>query len=552
VAKNKDMKKVRLKNLNDWLALIVRQRWWVIATIVAFCGLTMLLALVMPKSYTSRTMILLQPRDIPSDFVKDLIGGNIDERLSSIEQTILSRTNLLKILDEYESQMPEYGNLNDERKVLKLRKRITIDFPSEQRRGVFLPTTNIMITYRNRSPELAQKITARLASLFIEQDNQTREEKVFGTAEFLEAEVKKVSDQLRQSEDALRILKQRYRYEMPSEQETNLRTLDRLQVQKTGNLEALDRYVTLQMNLERQISETPPVVYVETAGKTPIGTPLNPEVENYRKKEQEYKELLIKAKPDHPDARRLKAELDQLRAELPPDALAVTEKKPAPAPAASQPNPVYQSLTAQLRQLKTDIAIREREKQEIESEMDKYNQRIQNTPGVEQEMLAVTRTNEQLTKQHEELKKKLDDAKLAGSLESKQKGAQFAIIDPANYPLEPAPPGRLVILVIGFVLSLAAGIAVALAVSTLSQRVWTYHELERALEVPVLVEIPSMDTTTDTHLEFRRRLAHALLFLLCAGAYLGGIYYLYHRQSAVLHLLDPLIETIEERAAKQS
>ncbi len=51
------------------------------------------------------------------------------------------------------------------------------------------------------------------------------------------------------------------------------------------------------------------------------------------------------------------------------------------------------------------------------------------------------RTNEDLTKQHEELKKKLEDAKLAGSLESRQKGAQFAIVDPANYPMEPSPPG---------------------------------------------------------------------------------------------------------------
>ena len=93
------------------------------------------------------------------------------------------------------------------------------------------------------NPELAQKIAARLAALFIEQDSRTREDRVFGTADFFQAEVQKVADQLRLSEDKLRVLRQRYRYELPSEQETNLRTLDRLQVQKTGNIEALDRYV---------------------------------------------------------------------------------------------------------------------------------------------------------------------------------------------------------------------------------------------------------------------------------------------------------------------
>jgi polysaccharide biosynthesis transport protein len=533
------MKKSRLKNLHDYMALIVRRRWWVTGTTIALCGITALVALLMPGIYTSQTMILIQQRDVPSDFVKDLIGGNTDERLSAIEQTILSRTNLLKILNEFENQLPEYHNLNDERKVAKLQKRIQIEFPSERRRGVYLPTTNILISYRDRSPELAQKITARLASLFIAQDNQARENKVFGTAEFLEAELKKVAEQLSQSEDALKKLKQRYRYELPSEQDTNLRTLDRLQIQKNGNLEALDRFVTLQMTLERQISETPATISRASAAANPL-------LETYRKKELEYNQLVVKAKPDHPDVRRLRAELEELKKQIPPEEFTASEDKDN----VVIPNPVYQSLTAQLQQLKTDIAIREREKKWIENEMEKYNRRIQNTPGVEQEMLAVTRTNAELTKQHEELKIKLEQAKLAGSLESRQKGEQFSIIDAANYPLEPSGPSRLVILLSGFAISLAAGVAVAIGVNTLNQKIWTHHELERALEAPVLVEIPSMDTPTDVRGALRRKLAHAALFILFAGCYLGGIYYLYLRQSSVLHLLDPVIEKIEERAAQ--
>ncbi len=546
------MKKARLKNLNDYLALIVRHLWWVISTIVAIGGLMMLIAMIMPHSYTSRTLILLQPRDVPSDFVKDLIGENIDERLTAIEQTILSRTNLSRILDQYGNRMPELSGMNDERRIVKLRSRIVIAFPSERRQGRWLPTTNIQISYRDHNPELAQKITAQLALLFIEQDNRAREDKIFGTAEFLEAELRKVADDLRESEDKLRILKQRYRYELPSEQDTNLRTLDRLQLQKTANVEALDRLLTLQMNLERQISETPPAINTETAPRTAPAPAPNPLVQSYRQKELEYKELLTRAKPDHPDVRRLKAQLDQMRAEIPPEDLTASEPKTVAAPAKSEPNPVYQSLTGQLRQLKTDIAIREREKLQIESDMQKYSLRVQNSPVVEQEMQAVIRNNEDLTRQHEELKKKLEDAKLSGSLESRQKGAQFAIIDPANYPLEPSSPSPVIILLIGLLVSLAAGVGAAVAVNTLNQKVYTYHELERALEAPVLVEIPAMDTTSDARRDLRRRLAHGMLFLIFAGAYLGGLYYLYRLQSPVLRVLDPIIEKIEERTAKQS
>jgi len=544
------MKKSRFKNLHDYLALLVRRRWWVIIPAVALCGLSILLTLVFPKMYRSQTMILIQQRDVPDDFVKDLIGENIDERLKAIEQTILSRTNLLRIVNEFESRLPEYRSLNDERKVEKLRKRIAIDFPTEKRAGRALPVTNIIINYSDRTPDLAQKIAARLASLFIEQDNRARENKVFGTAEFLEAELKKVADQLHESETRLSALKQRYRFEMPTELDTNLRTLDRLQIQKNGNLEALDRFVTLQMNLERQISETPAMIPSETS-RTAAVVARNPKVEVYLKKEQEYQELIVKAKPTHPDVRRLKAELDQLKKEIPPEDLdAAQSKDPAqPGAPAMMPNPVYQSLTAQLRQLKTDIAIREKEKKWIEDEMAKYNRRIQNTPGVEQEMLTITRANQELIKQHEDLKSKLEQARLAGSLESRQKGAQFEIIDPANYPMEPSPPKPIVLLLAGFAISIAAGVAAAFVVDMLNQRVWTHQELERALEAPVLVEIPSITDPGAEKKVLHRRILHAAMLVVFTGVYLGGLYYLYVKQSALLRLLDPLIEKIAERAA---
>jgi polysaccharide biosynthesis transport protein len=548
------MKKSRLKNLNDIMALLVRRRWWVIITTIAFCGLSVLVALVFPKVYESQTMILIQSRDVPSEFVKDLIGGNTDERLSAIEQTILSRTNLLKILGEFEGRLPGYRGLNDEKKVAKLKKRIKIQFPSERRRGIYLPTTNILISYRDQNPELAQKITAMLASLFIEQDNRARENKVFGTAEFLEAELKKVADQLQQSEDVLKKLKQRYRFELPSERATNSQTLDRLQIQKNGNLEALDRYVTLEMNLEKQIAETPAMIASQTVVAHEGGgtEKKNPLIDTYLKKNQEYKELIVKAKPGHPDVRRLKLELDQLLQEIPPDELAAAQgKDPSgqPAPPTMIPNPVYQSLTANLRVLKTDIANREKEKNYIEEEMAKYNVRIQNTPAVEQEMQSVIRTNEELTKQHVELKNKLEEAKLAGSLESRQKGAQFEIVDPANYPLDPSSPPRILILLAGVCISFIIGIATALGVNSLNQQVWTQHELERALHAPVLVEIPSITSPADVRRTIRRRLVHAFTLIFFAGIYLGGIYYLYLKQATILRLLDPVIEKIAERAA---
>jgi succinoglycan biosynthesis transport protein ExoP len=547
------MKRLRLRGLHDYLALLVRRRWWVVICFVVFSALAVLLSMLFPKVFLSETMILIQPRDVPTDFVKDLIAGSTDERLSSIEQTVLSRTNLQKILDEFEDRMPGYRSLNNDRKIIKLKKRISIDFYSERRRGVYLPTTSFRISYRDQNPELAQKVTARLALLFIAQDSQARADQVIGTTNFLAKELEKVADLLTQSETRLKRVKEKYRYELPSELNTNLRTLEILQQRERTNLEDLDRHRTRRMTLDRQISETPSMITREATARPGVtgAAARSPLVEKYLKKEEEYKELRSKATAKHPDVQRLKAELDQLKKEISPEDLAAAlQAQPAQETGITMPNPAYQGLTDQLNQVKTEIDICEKEKKRIEEEMALLNQRIQNTPGVEQAMAEILRENAELMKQREDLMGKVQQAELAESLESNQKGGQFLIVDPANYPLEPITPAAPVIILAGLCVSLALAVVVAWVVDGLNPRVWTQRQLERLLETPVLVEIPSLASVSDIIRARRMKFVHALLIIMSGGVYMGALFYLYMKQSALLSLLDPIIEKLTDRITK--
>ncbi|NWG13272.1 MAG: hypothetical protein HXY20_07040 [Acidobacteria bacterium] len=549
-----DLQKSRLSGMQDYLALLVRRKWWLIIPFIALSGIAILISLIIPPVFVSDTMILIEPREVPPEIVPDMVTETTDERLNAIEQAVLSRTILLRVLSEFAGGLTDYRGLNDERKVAKIKKRIKLDFPDERRRGKYLPTSHFRISFRDPSPDIAQKVTSRLAALFIEQESRSRESQIFGTTDFLSGEIAKVAQHLKETEDRLKALKQRYRYEMPSELDTNLRTLDRLQVQKTGNLEALDRYTTMELNLERQLAETPALIaQVSAVARNQVtAPPPDPRVEVYKKKELEYKDLITRATGDHPDVKRLKAELDQLKSEIPPEAFA-EPKQPEPsaeAPSAMVPNPVHQKLTAQLREIKTEIDIRQREKSLIESEMAKYNERVQNTPRVEQEMAAIQRAYDDLTKQHEDLKTKLANARLAESVESHQKGAQFVVADPASYPLEPSAPNVPMLILLSLIGSLAAAVAAAWLADTLNKRVWTRSEAERVLEVPVLVEIPSIVLRSDLTAARMRKSVAAVVLFAGAAVYTGGLYYLYLRQTALLKVLDPLIERfIIERIA---
>ena len=541
--------KVGLTTSQDFLAMLVRRRWWVIVPFIALLLVAAVLTNFLPKSYISETLILVRPRDVPRDFVRDLIVGTPEERLKTIEQTVLSRTNLIQILREFADDLHELDRLNMDEKVVALRSHIKIDFTLEKDTRSEAPLSYFRISYRNQDPALAQKITSKLTSLFIEQDNQARETQVNGTTEFLASELSKVTDQLNDSEGKLKEVKSSKQYELPDERDTNLKALDRLGVDKKTNAEALDRQLTLRLNLEREISETS-----QTLPKpSPIvaAAAANPKVEEYRKAEQEYSELSLRYTPKHPDVQTAKARLDRIKEQIPQNLIAAASsdntKAPADASVAAPvdvPNPLYQKLTAQLEEAKTELGIRQKEKSWIDSEIGKYMRRVENTPRTEQEIAGVQRQTDDLKKQYEDLKTKLEQARLSESLESKQKGSQFQIIDPANYPLDPDKPDKKMVMLGSGAICLLLSVLIALVVDILRQKVWTRAQMETLWSVPVLIDIPEI--LTDADVAEKRKKTFTYLARSAAGVavYAVFLYGVYWKHIFLLQQLDPLLQKI--------
>src|SRR2546428_836616 len=396
--------RVGLEGTKDVLELVVRRKWWVVLPFVALSCAAGVLTYILPRTFVSETLILVRPRDVPEDFVKDLTAGSSEERLKAIEQTILSRTNLIEILKEFGDRLPEFERLNIEQKVLKLREQIKIDFALEKGNSRGLPLTYFRIAYQNQSPELALKIAGRLTTLFV-----------------------------------------------------------------------------------GPVATKPSV----SAAK----------VEEYLKVQKEYEEISAKYTPRHPEVQAAKALLERLKQQIPADVLAAASREETAENLTAalnntnnevDPNPLYQKLVGQLQEVKTEFEIRNREKAWIESEITKYSQRIENTPIAEQDIADALRQNEDLKKQYDDLRNKLAQARLSESLESKQKGSQFVIVDPANYPLTPAKPDKRLVFLAGEVISLLLSVAFVVAINIALKRVWRQSRAETFWGERVLVEIPGV------------------------------------------------------------
>ena len=80
-------------------------------------------------------MILIQPQRVPQNYVQSIVSTDTSERISTLSQQVLSRSNLEKLIGEFKLfQGVEYSNMYIEDKLKDLRKRITIDV-SRDRRG---------------------------------------------------------------------------------------------------------------------------------------------------------------------------------------------------------------------------------------------------------------------------------------------------------------------------------------------------------------------------------------------------------------------------------
>src|SRR6267378_7342346 len=106
---------------------IARRRWWILvvpAVIFAIGAYT--ISLFLASRYTSETVVLVEEPAVPESLVKPVIGGDVNQRLATMQEQILSRTRLQQIIEKFGLYRDEAGRVSTEDMVSSLRKSITV------------------------------------------------------------------------------------------------------------------------------------------------------------------------------------------------------------------------------------------------------------------------------------------------------------------------------------------------------------------------------------------------------------------------------------------
>ena len=530
--------------------LILRHRKWFILAIflIVACG-TGVVSYFLPNVYTSETLILVDPQQVPDDYVKPTVSGDVRNRLGTLSQQILSTTRLQRIIDTFNLYAKARKDSAQEEVITQMREDISIELIDQsgagQRRRGEDDLQAFKITYSGNEPRVVAQVTNELASLFIEENLKARERVATGTSEFIEDQLVQTEKQLEELEAKLRDFKLKHLGEMPDQQATNLQLLGQLQSRLQMVVDAQNRAEQQKSYLQAILAAQPAPDASSKAAETDAiqetsseaaDTPNPPDPERTDanlirlRNERRLAELLSRYGEDHPDVLRLKREVEETREIEQEAAREFRDAKAVPTPVQRQgaPLPVQrgqsiEALRAQLTALDSEIANQKKEQERVLQSIASYQRRVETVPIREQEVADLVREYEMSREHYSNLLAKGMSAREATQLEVRQKGERFTILDPAQVPEKPSRPDRILINLLGSIGGLALGVVLAFATEFLGFSITIPQQILAATGVPVLGVIPIILTGADRLQRRRWTIAGAatgLMAVLVAGALL--------------------------------
>jgi len=479
------------KYVEKYLEIALRRKWWIIIPFLLslLAGLTY--GLAAPRIYRGETTILIIPRKVPESYVRSIVQVSMQERLRTIQQQVTSRTNIEKIIEQYQIlNSPSESEMHVQTKVELFKKRISIKV---SKGSVFT------ISYIDKDQKDARDVTNTLASNFISENLRIREEQAIGTSNFLANELNSVKRRLEEKEELLKQYREKYMGAMPENLATNLNILGRLQNQ----LEQLDSNVMAAE--ERKLIIQQQVANMEMMQRKMVGTgqaDASVDADFFEASQFTDSSNLISLRnkltllerrytAKHPDVIKVKEMIAKIETEQ--TGPKVDQNEPGTESTGSVPELAFSIIDMLRPQLKqTDLEIRNLkvEIQKTRSQVKLYERRVEGTPEREQELLSLNRDYDNLKGLYNSLLNRKLEAEISLSMEKKQKGEQFRIIDPAKFPEYAIKPDINKILLLSLFLGLGLGCGLAFLMETLDTSYRTPDEIEEELQMPVLVSMP--------------------------------------------------------------
>jgi polysaccharide biosynthesis transport protein len=517
------------QSLDRIVALLIRRRWLIIGTVCTIGIATIVVLLQLPNRYTSEATILLVQQQVPERYVVPTTTSDLSQALDAVVQEVLSRPRLLGIIDEFDLYSKQKTRLTPEALIETVREDVSIK-PLTNQGQREMNAFNISFVADN--PQLAQAVTTKLTTLFIEQNLKTRADQAATTTVFLREQLDIAKTKLIEQEQRLKDFKMQYLGELPEQQQGNVNILGGLQNQLDNVMSNRNQaqqqklYLESLLGEQRRLGRRAALTGMSAGGQVVV-TPLEAAQRDLARLQTERRALLTVYTLQHPDVLKKNQEIivaQNVVSELHAARAAAIPDQPTNEAAASdsEDNFGIAQLRSQLQANSLEMDNLAKNEQKLRTEIEQYKGRLNLTPVREQQLTAMQRDYDLLRQHYGELLKKEQESQLSTNLEKRQEGQQFRLADPPTLPTRPSSPKRMKISLMAFAGGLVLGCVFAFLADLRNSTLNSEADLSGRLALPLVIGVPLFFTEAEKRTRSRKRAlewiaACALLFIIAVA-----------------------------------
>lgn len=437
--------------LNHLPTILWQRRWYIIVTFLVFSIAATIAAFALPTLYRSTATLLVETQDLPQSVAQDPEGGAIGERIAKIREQVLSRGDLIALIEQNDLYPDERASKPMSDIIDKMREATTVgalanDIGKSNTDGVI--ALNMSFDYSD--PDKARDVMQGYVSSFLRIDSEDLEDQTTLAVRFLEDQSGRLQSQLRTIENQITMLKARNGAALSGSTSAPFLDLGSYSAQIVA-LESQNRELLREANKPAQQS---PITAVETA---------------LAAAQAQYSD-------SHPDVVALRERLAALR-----------RMGPAGGDASSSA-----AIQAQIRENNAAIASLRAQRSGAMASANAAMSGQARAPAILEQASQLESRASALREQLKSVSDDLLKAQNSSRMTNEQRAARLSLVEPPNLPDQPQWPNRPLIIGGGAFLGLALGFLMALIAELVARPLRSPAQIE-ALRFPVLGIVPNFE-----------------------------------------------------------
>ena len=439
---------------NHLPAILWHRKWWAIVSFVVLSLAAVVAAYSLPTLYRSTATLLVQSQDLPTGLVESPASGAIGQRIARIRERVLSRGDLISLIEQNDLYAEERRTKPMSTIVEKMRKSTTVG-ALESDIGATQPQQNntiaINMAFDYPDPGKAQAVLQSFVTSFLRMDTENVEDQASLTVRFLEDQARKLQGEVSVIERQLTELKAR-----------NGAALANSGVPSMVDTGSYSAQITSLENQNRQL--------LAQLRRTPAQSSVVAQAE---------------------------ANLAAMRAmynDSHPDVVAARERLTAArALAESQPKQSEDALIqAQVQANNAAIANLTQGRNEALARAQTAMAGSARAPAILEQAMQLENRASGLREQYREVANNLLKAQNSARMATEQRAERLSLVEPPSLPDKPVSPNRPLLIAAGAAAGLALGFVLALGIELLSRPLRSPAQIE-GMGFPVLGVVPKFD-----------------------------------------------------------